>query len=1631
MRTNQKYGKFLHIFVMTLILVFISLHTTNLGASSKASSAKELSADDMQAAGDEKNIYLYNAFISGGHSANQADMEGGMALKGDSHIPLNGFFNYGASFSDPGNAVGSPLNDAQRIGLMINGQVYNYGMSDNARVGGYTVTNSDGYKWIDQQKVDVSQLFYLQEKQMQETFANMQKQQQATYNRLDNIVNKALATTSAGTVENFNAEWASPNLRPVPYYIYTESNGKKYVVINAESSMYNDVYDSKGYVQLPEVDGSPFNIDEFEQVIVYSKSPKIAILTDMDPALPNAKDFAAKTTYYVPNATQVTNVADSIRGGKGNVQLQLAPDINSTKECENVDLSKGVDANGNDCYKGFLNGIPGRVEANAAIIGSVLAPNATILLHGGSINGYVWAKNLHQRDGAELHNFFNPWLASEYGRLKILKVDEQNENIKIGGARFKLMKKDGTIIDNNLVSDVDGKIEVNGLVPGEYILVEIEAPNDYELDPTPHNFTISANSDNQVHTYTHKNKKNEVKLGKMMLKKFDAATQNLLKDAHFKLSLINEENNQESVVFKDASTNVNGELYLNDLVPGKYKLEEIKAPEGYQLNPKPEYFNVYENGTTSIDFIKFANLQKPKPTKGTFKLFKYVSDADNIKIPLSNAQFSLYQIKNNQEVLIQDNLYSNASGYVSSSLNVPGEYVLVETKAPAGFELNNKKIKFTIQEQQTTQIDLGELENTRDFKNHGLGSLKIFKFDKASFEKLENATFTLYDTLTNKVVKDNLTTNANGEIEVDGLTTGAYYLKENKAPTGYILNKDKIDFMILENHESAKEVSLRIPNTKIKGNVKLLKTDKDNNKLKDAVFSLYQASNDKLIHKNYRTDENGLLEINNIEYGDYYFKETQAPEGYEIEGDGVYKFSINEQTYQEVITLTALNKKINHYAKIVKVDKEDNTVKIPGTKFKLFKDDGSLIDEYTTDDQGIIQVSDLEVGNYYFMESQAAPGYDNLAPDTKFPFTLSNEDNEKFITFTIENAKDKGAVILNKKDDQNKVLSGVKFNLFHEGDTSPVNTTPYETDNNGQIIINNLDPGDYYFLEVEGLDGYVSDLTTKHSFTIKANQESNIQFETVNITNNHAIGSFELFKSDDSNNHNPLEGVEYTLFDQDYHVYQTKLKTDQNGLLKINNLPFQKYYLMETKAKPGYILDTKPLEFSINEDNYQEVFKIHHTNKKILGKFKFTKLDGIETNINLAGATFHLFYHNGDKYVAYDTKEYKTKEDGTLNIDNLPYGKYQLLETKAPEGYVGIGKQVFFEVNQYSNLVSPNINVYNNHIKGSVTIVKKDATTKTNLKDAVFALYKADKNNQEQPKTTPYASNIITDKNGRASVNELDEGTYYFVETKAPLGYKLDSTPQKVVVDYAQGYETTIEMVNESLKASVTLIKKDTENNLLQDIEFSLYKVNDQEQLIAKELNTNKNGEIKVDNLDFGKYYFIETKTTNNYKLNKQKLNFEINEKNYNKPKELTFEMINEFKLGSIKLLKHDAKDSNKYLANAKFSLYTQDNKLIKDNLTSNKEGIIKVDKLKLGNYYFVETKAPNNYVLDNTQHHFTIDTSNYQKQITLKISNKSIEQVKKEQKKKLPKTGVVFQVTSIIVLLVISSLILLKKHYL
>ncbi|AFU16015.1 Lpxtg-motif cell wall anchor domain protein [Bacillus thuringiensis MC28] len=1113
------------------------------------------------------------------------------------------------------------------------------------------------------------------------------------------------------------------------------------------------------------------------------------------------------------------------------------------------------------------------------------------------------------------------------GDVELTKVDDV-DGTALTGAVFKIVNNKNEDVRTELVTNQEGKIIATGLRPGNYKFIETKAPEHYDLNKKPIEFTIKESQATAINVTA----KNSLTKGGIELTKVNAADEKeTLEGAVFKIV---DANDDTKVIHKDLVTNSDGKLVVDDLRPGNYKLIETKAPTYYDVNVEPIEFTI-EKGQQKLIPLTFKN----SLTKGKVKLIK--EDDVESSIALAGAVFTLQDATGNE---IMKDLKTDDYGVLVIPDLAPGDYQFIETEAPEHYKLDKKPIKFTIKKGSKEVLPIPVT-----VKNSLLtGGVTLTKVDDVDGTTLEGAEFIIVDAHdTKKVIRTGLTTDKQGKVTASDLRPGDYQFIEVKAPKDYILSKDPIPFTIKKSQKE--NITVTATNSLKKGAVTLTKIDDiDRTMLEGAIFKIVDM-NGKEVHTNLVTDKNGKISVSDLRPGDYQFIETKAPEHYVLD-ETTIPFTI-ERSQTKEINVTGKNALKKGSVELTKIDDIDINTKLANAVFNLLDADGELVEEgLKTNDEGKIVVENLRPGTYQFVETIAPEHY--VLDKKPIVFTIKKSQTET-LHVTATNTLTKGAVKLSKVDDvDGTVLKDAAFKIVNmNGDVVHKDLV---TNEKGIIEINDLRPGDYQFIETKAPKHYVLD-ETPISFTIEKGQKKAI---SLTATNSLKQGSIELLKVDDLNNQTKLADAVFNLLDQDGKVLKTDLKTNSEGKIVIENLRPGTYQFVEITAPEHYDLDKKPIIFTI-EKSQKDIATVTMKNSLTKGGVELSKVDDVD-GTTLEGAVFKIVDMNGTVI----HKDLVTNQQGKISVSDLRPGDYQFIETTAPKHYDLNKEPIPFTITK-SQAHPISVTATNSLTKGAVELSKVDDVDGTALKDAIFKI--TDMNGND------IRTELTTDVHGKISVSDLRPGDYQFIETKAPEHYKLDSTPIKFTIKKSQKEKLQVTAKNSLTEGAVELIKVDDINpdTKLSDAVFNI--IDAKGKIVRTDLTTDKDGKVTATNLRPGDYQFIETKAPKHYDLNKTPISFTIERS------QLTHVSVtakNGLTKGGVELTKVDSIDKKEMLEGAVFKITDMNGNDIRTNLVTNKDGKIIAKGLQPGDYQFVETKAPKHYDLDETPIKFTIERS-------------------------------------------------------
>ena len=524
-------------------------------------------------------------------------------------------------------------------------------------------------------------------------------------------------------------------------------------------------------------------------------------------------------------------------------------------------------------------------------------------------------------------------------------------------------------------------------------------------------------------------------------------------------------------------------------------------------------------------------------------------------------------------------------------------------------------------------------------------SIKIHKVDSETNEAIEDTVYEL--TKEDGTVIGRGTTDGEGNLTFYELYQGNYVLKEVKSNDDYIISQESIDIRATYN----KVTEVELENEHKKGNLKVYKVDKDNNKvaLGNVEFDLYSEEFQKVIGT-YTTDVNGEIYVENLRTGDYKWIEKTTNKWYNLAGDTEIKVEW-DKTKESVIE----NELKKGQIRVIKVDQDNNEIKLKGVKFNVLDENNNVLETIITNDEGEAVTSRYAVRDFEKLTLQEVETLENYKL-TEEPQTIKLEANE-IVDVVFQNEKKKGQVKVIKIDEDNNEirLEGIKFNVYDESGNIVDTLT---TDKNGEAVSKRLPiDQEYTVQETKTLENYV---LTEEPQTVILEED---QITDLTFTNEKKKGQIKVIKIDEDNNEVRLEGVEFKIYDESGNEVGT-LVTDQNGEAVSERLPIdQEYTVQETKTLENYVLTEEPQTVVLEQD---QITDLTFENEKIKGKIEITKisaddneLTGEKKGTKLDGAVFEI-YNGKDELV--DTI---TIKDGIGTSKLLEYGDYYIKEVNS------------------------------------------------------------------------------------------------------------------------------------------------------------------------------------------------------------------------------------------------------------------------------------------------------------------------------------------------------------------------------
>ena len=1168
------------------------------------------------------------------------------------------------------------------------------------------------------------------------------------------------------------------------------------------------------------------------------------------------------------------------------------------------------------------------------------------------------------------------------------------EDIKVDG---KTVVPKGTLIEK-ATTGADGKASYKAELPinYSYSIREIQAPELYlRNSEDTYTFTFKFTNDkeekvNFSHTFTNKRVNATIDLVKE-----DSETGNSAQgDAVFEGAIyglyaredINHPDGRSGVLYKKdeqvatLTTDKEGKASVSNLYLGKYYLKEITPPVGYLLDEEEHDVNCNYEGD-QVETVKRNTVSKEDVIKQPFQLIKA---ADNDKTDadlLKGAGFSAYLISSltvkddgsydftnaTPIVLTEDGkteMFTDERGYACSIPFPYGRYIVRETTTPHNFMPVDDFIVTVTENSSTPQVWRVLLDD--EFK----AKLKIVKQDDETKQPvlLANTEFKVYDldakkyveqvtTYPNTVVHKSYFTDENGYLILpESLKCGNYRIEEVSAPDGYTQNTQYVE----------------------------IKVDKN------TAYQMDSVSGDAIITVTYENHPvKGKLVIHKSGETLKSFKKDFVYEETSLEGA---EFEI--YAAEDIFT-------------------PDHQVDEQGNRHVIYAKD-TLVKTVTTDKNGEAVIKDLPLGKYRVKETKTPAGF-VLNPDSQEVSFIYKDQNTPEIEEKLEfsNERQKVELSVEKQDaETGKALKGATFGLYNKEAISSGDKVIVKADTLLQEITSNekgkaaftldLPLGRYYVKELQAPAGYVSsDEILEFDATYQGQDVKTIKLKSVKKNQPTTV---EVTKADITTG-TELDGASMSVLDKDGNVIDSWTSVKDSPHV-IKRLQVGKTYILREELAPYGYLRATDVEFTISDT--AEVQKVKMEDEVPVARLLVNKkgefLDSVSLLDNAKGMIEHLFNYvtgnltdvtfnvyaaeairaadgvSADYYAADElVGSITTDGNGIAQMDNLPLGRYYIVEKETAHGYVLDNEPRYVDLtyrDQDTPLVTYSADWQNARQRVQVEVLKKEKDSDKVLSGAIFGLYAADDIVSSKGKVLLAKDTLIelktTDEDGKIQfVADLPvDSRYYIKELAAPDGYVTDQEPQEFTFEY-QGSGTSVAeyaFTFEDEQTTVELSKADLTDK--KELPGASLKVTDEDGNTVDEWVSKEEAHIIKGLIVGKKYKMTETKPADGY-VTAESIEFTVeNTKEVQK-----HQMLDD--VTKVEISKKDIADSSE-VPGAKLIILDKDGKKVESWTSTDKPHM--VEKLPVGKYTLREEQAPDGYLIAEDVKFTVKDTGKVQK---------------------------------------------------
>lgn len=592
--------------------------------------------------------------------------------------------------------------------------------------------------------------------------------------------------------------------------------------------------------------------------------------------------------------------------------------------------------------------------------------------------------------------------------------------------------------------------------------------------------------------------------------------------------------------------------------------------------------------------------------------------------------------------------------------------------------------------------------------------------------------------------------------------------------------------------------------------------------LKGAMFEVVDPEGASV--GTFATNSKGQIVIPLTLAGNYTVYECEAPNGYLLSEEPAQNVKVE---YGKQATVTFENAP---YGNLMVKKYSDFGMQLPGAAIRIEHIESGAVYTGETNYAGTAVFTEIKPGAYRIQEIAAPAGY--IKSDEVYTATVISGDT---VEIPIVNEEKPGLRVIKYDSKTHEALPNISFEISK--DTQSLGT--FQTDEFGEILLTDLEPGTYLVKEVATDSSHIINSTPQ-----QIELEGSDGILELIFFNDQKPG-IHLVKLD-STTLEPLPNARFRI-ELVGGTFSKEYTTDANGEIDLTDLEPGAYKVTEQAAPDGYLIDDATRVIQINgNENAQFVFTNTQT-----PSFRLVKLDSY-SGLGLAGATFRIAQiEDGSHYL-----DRVTDTKGEINISDLEPGIYSVVEMDAPEGYVKDSREYHVELfpGQNSELVVSNDRMPN------LEILKTDAITGKPVAGVTFTVKRVDSST---------LTTVTSDGNGRCYLEKLMPGVYEIWEQSVPDGYLLNEAHQMITL--FPNRTGTVQFQNYP-KPTLTVNKIDSiTGDPIKGAKFNVTFRSDKTSTgEIRDLGTyysDENGQFFIDKLDDGWYTITELEPAAGYSI--------------------------------------------------------------------------------------------------------------------------------------------------------------------